>query len=133
MLTDVGVLVDIFWSVLSLYLKYLQEWNGKPIVMTDLDMVIETDASLLGWGARCTDIQTSGLWSDEERMMHINCLELLAGALAVNTLAKSSKDDNTTAVSPPRPYITSVLSPPPCGPNWDEPHITRTLVCHGDE
>ena len=32
-------------------------------------------------------------------MMHINCLELLAGAFAVNTLVKSSKDDNTTAVS----------------------------------
>ena len=62
-------------------------------------MVIKTDASLLEWGARCTNIQTGGLWLDEERMMHINCLELLAGAFAVNALMKSSKDDNTTAVS----------------------------------
>ena len=39
----------------------------------------------------------------------------------------------TTVLGSPRPYITSVLSPPPWGPDWEELHITRTPVCHGDE
>ena len=37
------------------------------------------------------DIQTGGLWSDEKCMMHINCLELLGGAIAVKALRKASK------------------------------------------
>ena len=98
---DIAAKEELQW-----WYQHLQEWNGKPIAMMDPDMVIETDASLLGWGARCTNIQTGGLWSDEEGMMHINCLELLAGAFAVKAFRKASKDihirlrmDNTTAVS----------------------------------
>ena len=36
---------------LQWWYQHLQEWNGKAIVMMDPDMVIETDASLLGWGS----------------------------------------------------------------------------------
>ena len=36
---------------LQWWYQLLQEWNGKTVVMMDPDMVIETDASLLGWGA----------------------------------------------------------------------------------
>lgn len=36
---------------LQWWYQHLQEWNRKTIVMMDPDMVIETDASLLGWGA----------------------------------------------------------------------------------
>ena len=61
-------------------------------MMTDPDMVIETDASLLGWGACCADIRTGRLWLDEERMMYINCLELLGGAFAVKAPGKASKN-----------------------------------------
>ena len=98
---DVAAKEELQWLC-----QHLQQWNGKPIVMTDPDMVIETDASLLGWGACCADIRTSRLWLDEERMMHINCLELLGGAFAVKAPGKASKNihirlrmDITTAIS----------------------------------
>lgn len=83
--------------------QHLQEWSGKTISKTDLDMFIETDASILGWGTHCAYIQTGGLWSDKKCMMHIKCLELPGG---VKALEKTSKDchirltmDNTTAIS----------------------------------
>ena len=98
---DVAAKEELQWLC-----QHLQQWNGKPIVMTDPDMVIETDASLLGWGACCADIRTGRLWLDEERMMHINCLELLGGAFAVKAPGKASKNihirlrmDITTAIS----------------------------------
>lgn len=31
----------------------LEKWNGKPILPSEPDLVLETDASLLSWGARC--------------------------------------------------------------------------------
>ena len=69
-------------------------------------MFMETDASLLGWGARCRDLQSGGLWTNKERSMHINCLELLGGVFAVKTFAKQSQNlhihlqmDSTTAVA----------------------------------
>ena len=67
---------------------------------------METDASLLGWGARCGDLQSGGLWTNKERSMHINCLELLGGVFAVKKFAKQSQNlhirlqmDSTTAVA----------------------------------
>ena len=42
-------------------------------------MEIETDASLLGWGARLGGQTTGGMWSMMEREAHINLLELLGG------------------------------------------------------
>ena len=34
-------------------------------------VVLVTDASTIGWGA----IVLRGLWSEEEKLLHINCLE----------------------------------------------------------
>ena len=69
-------------------------------------MIITSDASLQGWGATCNGIQTRGPWSPQEQILHINCLELLAASLAVQTFAKQKSDitillelDNTTAVA----------------------------------
>jgi len=44
---------------------------------------IETDASRQGWGAYCQGMSTGGRWLPEETSYHINCLELLAGSLAI--------------------------------------------------
>ncbi|XP_065902413.1 uncharacterized protein [Dysidea avara] len=81
-------------------------WNGKTLVQRDIDLVIESDASLEGWGAHCSRQRTGGPWSQQERSMHINCLELLAATLATKTFAKSKTSisillriDNTTAVA----------------------------------
>ena len=81
-------------------------WNGKAILRGNPDLTIETDASQIGWGARCGDLQTGGPWSPKEATMHINCLELLAATLAIQTFAKKQEDilihlkmDSTSALT----------------------------------
>ena len=73
----------------------------------NVDYTIHTDASNLGWGA-CDEIFVSnGRWSEEEKDMHINCLELLAVKFALksylplqrNTRHIRIMSDNTTAIS----------------------------------
>ena len=66
----------------------LDAWNGKSLVTGDPDLIIETDASRKGWAAYCMGVSTGGQWSQGERLLHINCLELLAGAFAIQTFAK---------------------------------------------
>ena len=53
----------------------LGNWNGKAVAVLQStpDMIAETDAFMLGWGAR---VQTGGLWSEGKRVHHINLLEL---------------------------------------------------------
>ena len=58
-------------------------WNGKALMNGDPNLTIETDASLLGWGAVCNGVRTGSLWTQSERLLHINCLELMGGAFAV--------------------------------------------------
>ena len=69
-------------------------------------MVIESDASKLGWGASYQGISTRGPWSAQEKSQHINCLELLAATLALQTFVKNEREvsvllkiDNTAAVA----------------------------------
>ena len=40
--------------------------------------VVSTDASNLGWGALFEGRPVFGHWSDQENLLHINCLEMLA-------------------------------------------------------
>ena len=72
-----------------------------------VDYVIHTDASTQGWGA-CDESQISnGRWSEEEKEMHINCLELLAVKFALKSFVPLHSEirhikimsDNTTAIS----------------------------------
>ena len=67
--------------------------------------VMETDASMLGWGVVCSGIRTGGLWSEAKCHRHINYLELLAVTFAVKAFTKKKKNlhillkmDNRTAV-----------------------------------
>ena len=69
-------------------------------------VVIRSDASLQGWEAVCNSTRTGGPWSQEEQEMHINCLELLAAILAVQSFLKDQAGvsvvlqlDNQTAVA----------------------------------
>ena len=59
-------------------------------------MMIDTDASLIGWGAVCSGVCTGGLWSPEERKLHINHLELLAGSFAVQAFTKDKRNITRT-------------------------------------
>ena len=63
----------------------LEAWNGKGLVSGTPDRVIKTDASRNGWGAYCMGVSTGGQWTEGETQLHINCLELLAGAFAIQT------------------------------------------------
>ena len=54
-------------------------------------MVIQTDASKTGWGASCQGLSTRGVWSKQERSLHINVLERLAVKLALLSFTKSRK------------------------------------------
>ena len=83
----------------------LLRWNGRPLHPPSPDLTIETDASLLGWGAATEGTSTGGLWSEEERQSHINHLELMGAELAVRTFTKDRavsrvhlRMDNKTAV-----------------------------------
>ena len=85
---------------------HMSAWNGRSLLKRDLDLVIDSDASLIGWGATCQGKRTGGPWSHQESQMHINCLELLAATLAIPTFTKGRTQisvllriDNTTAVA----------------------------------
>ena len=84
----------------------MMKWNGKALLRKEIDLVIMSDAFLTGWGAVSGRQRTGGPWSQEERTMHINCLESLAATLALKTFAKGRQGisvllylDNTTAVA----------------------------------
>ena len=92
------------------WLLHMKTWNGKAIVNAGPDVIIQTDASLKGWGAylegRPTSTGINGLWSEKETSLQINCLELKAAELAVKTFAKDResihihlKMDNITALT----------------------------------
>ena len=69
-------------------------FNATPLVTPPPELIVESDASCQGWGATLKDqeLTTWGLWSVSEQGRHINCLELLAVALAVKTFAKSQQN-----------------------------------------
>ena len=57
-------------------------------------------------GAVCQGVTTGGLWSQMEKKLHINCLELLAGSFAVKSFTKDRlcvhvrlRMDNVSAVA----------------------------------
>lgn len=101
----------VIWSATALeelkwWRDHLTAWNGKALLREPPTLIIETDASTTGWGARCGQTQTRGLWSQTERLLHINCLELLAGGFALKSFLKSKCNihvlllmDNTSAIS----------------------------------
>ena len=91
---------------LQWWLAHLNAWNGRALVRPSPDVIIETDASRTGWGAVCQGETAGGLWSQMEKKLHINCLELLAGSFAVKSFTKDRlcvhvrlRMDNVSAVA----------------------------------
>ena len=76
----------------------------KPIRYTKISIIIYTDASLEVWGASMGNVSTGGTWLPDEKLMHINVLELKAILLALKPFLKTSHkrikimSDNTTAI-----------------------------------
>ena len=85
---------------------HLTHWNGRTTLRRPIQITIQSDASLAGWGAVCSGVKTGGSWTPQEREMHINCLELLATELAMKSFIKDHRGvsvllqlDNSTAVA----------------------------------
>ena len=78
------------------WMQELQKCNKAPLLVGQPDLVIEFDTSCLGWGAtlKGQELRTGGQWSTSKQEMHINCLELLAASLAIQTFAKESQNIN---------------------------------------
>ena len=85
---------------------HLSKWNRRSLIVQQSSMTIIPDASLQWWGALCNGIWTRGSQFPFEQTLHINCLELLAATLAIQTFTKGKsvitvllKMNNTTAVA----------------------------------
>ena len=85
---------------------HLTQWNGRTTLRRSVQTVIQSDASLTGWGAVCKGVSTGGSWTPQEQSLHINCLELLAADLALKSFLKAQQGvtvllqlDNSTAVA----------------------------------
>lgn len=86
--------------------RWLQELPRHSGRLMQWDMVIESDASTLGWGASLNNTSTGRSWTPQERSHHINYLELLAAFLALKTFVTNThnkaillKLDNVTAIA----------------------------------
>ena len=76
---------------LTWWIENLRFCNGRTFSQLNPQVIIQTDASLTGWGAVCNGVQTSGQWSEEERSLHINVLELLAIKLALFSFTRGKR------------------------------------------
>jgi len=92
---------ELFWWHTQLY----STSQLLPFVQREATIVIESDVSMLGWGAACGGVRTSGVWISEEIQYHINILELKAACLAVQCFLKEKTGvnvllrlDNRTAI-----------------------------------
>ena len=81
---------------LQWWVQNLTTWNGRAIISSGPDMIIQTDASKTGWGAhregRPLSEGVNGLWSVQEQVCQINWLELKAAEFAIKALAKGMTD-----------------------------------------
>ena len=92
---------------------HLDWWQNPSNVMRGADLhpkdhsiQLFTDASNEGWGAHLDQTSTKGLWSDQEKRLHINVLELKAVSLALRSFKDQCQNqtvlvamDNSTVVA----------------------------------
>lgn len=100
---DTVVLSPLARQDLSWVIDNIRVFNGRPIRDPPFTHTIESDASLLGWGASYNGQTSGGHWTPDECEFHINYLELLAAFFALKCYADNDanvclKSDNTTAV-----------------------------------
>ena len=99
LVTDI-MKVDLLWWVNNLASQKRHISHGNAQV------VITTDASLIGWGAVYGKEKFGGRWSDSEAENHINVLEMMAVWLALKSVCKELRNkhvqirsDNTCTVA----------------------------------
>ena len=91
---------DLEWWIKNVGKDVYPLLNEKSVVN------METDASKKGWGAVCENEETNGRWTNEEKNLDINALELLAIEFGLLSFAKVVQNkhvkimcDNTCAVT----------------------------------
>ena len=87
-------------------IEKITQCNGRLFQVPKIDIYIQSDASLIGWGAVSGSLSASGRWSQSESEHHINYLELLASFRALQCFVSNSRSihvtlavDNSTAVA----------------------------------
>ncbi|XP_053595511.1 uncharacterized protein LOC128667832 [Microplitis demolitor] len=100
MTLDSSVKDDLTWWLTKL------PTASCPIRSFQFVTEIYSDASLLSWGAHCNGQNAHGFWSESERKLHINHLELIAAFFGLKCFAQEYKNaeillriDNTTAIA----------------------------------
>ena len=80
--------------------------KGADLHPKDHSIQLCTDASNKGWGAHLDQRSTKGLWSEQQKRLHINILELKAVSLALRNFKDQCQDqtvlvatDNSTVVA----------------------------------
>ena len=68
---------------------------GAPMHPPNPDIQIFTDSSMEGWGAHTLNLEVSGVWSPNERTLHINNLQLRAVVLALKHWESCHWENNT--------------------------------------
>ena len=83
----------------------LSWWMVKDHLLTGVrfgtpapDLHLYSDASCSGWGAHLLDQHVSGVWSDQERLLHINLLEMKALFLALQAFREDVIGRHVTAM-----------------------------------
>ena len=94
------------FSTPRLVAKSLKVMRGAYLHPKDHSIQLFTDASKEGWGAHLDQSSTKGLWSDQEKRLHINILELKAVSLAIRSFKDQCQNqivlvatDNSTVVA----------------------------------
>ena len=86
----------------------LSWWMVKDHLLTGVrfgtpapDLHLYSDASSSGWGAHLLDQNVSGVWSDQEKLLHINLLEMGLQAFQENVSGHhvTAMCDNSTVVA----------------------------------
>ena len=100
------ILNDQALEKLQWWIQNLKYFNGRYLIQAKPQIVLHTDASLKGWGANRMGMETGVKWSDEERKLHVNILELLVVKNAILAFIKKKiintipiQTDNKTALS----------------------------------
>ena len=83
----------------------LSWWMVKDHLLTGVrfgapapDLHLYSDASSSGWGAHLLDQNSSGVWSDQEKLLHINLLEMKALFLGLQAFQKDVAGHHVTAI-----------------------------------
>ena len=83
---------------------HLDWWQNPSNVMRGADLhpkdhsiQLFTDASNKGWGAHLDQSSTKGLWSDREKRLHINILELKAVSLVLRGFKDQCQNQNSAS------------------------------------